>query len=79
MTLDLYLPLHGVQRKPRRFCLPRESPRVARVQLAAKVADGRRVQPAADDSEASVLATELAAQVQYEASELAAKVRRKAS
>ena len=46
---------------------------------AAKVADGRRVQPAADDSEASVLATELAAQVQYEASELAAKVRRKAS
>ena len=43
------------------------------------VADGRRVQPAADDSEASVLATELAAQVQYEASELAAKVRRKAS
>ena len=59
--------------------MPRESPRVARVQLAAKVADGRRVQPAANDSEASVLATELAAQVQYEASELAAKVRRKAS
>jgi len=59
--------------------LPRESPRVARVQLAAKVADGRRVQPAADDSEASVLATELAAQVQHEASELAAEVCRKAS
>jgi len=59
--------------------LPQESTRVARVQLAAKVADGRRVQPAADDSEASVLATELAAQVQHEASELAAEVRRKAS
>ena len=59
--------------------MPRESTRVARVQLTAKVADGRSVQPAADDSEASVLATELAAQVQYEASEIAAKVRRKAS
>ena len=59
--------------------MPRESPRVARVQLTAKVADGRSVQPAADDSEASVLATELAAQVQHESSELAAEVRRKAS
>ena len=59
--------------------MPRESTRVARVQLAVKVADGRRVQPAADDSEASVLATELAAQVQYEASEIAAEVNREAS